>query len=141
VAVFAVALCAVGAGAQDAQQVASPYQGEYPYTIGSDLTPNVSVEGVQIDAVRVAPPENKQVAADSDVEVTVTSTFTNNGTKTARVMVVLLLEDEQGNALDRLQMSTVRVPSGKTRSGDGRFTVRGRSVLETQKVYLFCELE
>jgi hypothetical protein len=141
VAAFGVTLLASWAGAQDVEQVASPYQSEYPYTIGTDLTPQVSVDGVHIDAIRVAPRQEGEIAADRDVEVEVTSTFTNNRPKTVHVLVVLLLEDEQGNALDRLEMPSVRVPSGKTRSGGERFTVRGRVVLDTQKVYLFCELE
>jgi hypothetical protein len=141
VAAFGVALLATWVGAQDVEQVASPYQGEYPYTIGTDLTPPVSVEGVHIDAIRVAPRQEGEIAADRDIEVEVTSTFTNNGAKTVRVLVVLLLEDGQGNALERLEMPSVRVPSEKTRSGNERFTVRGRIVLDTQKVYLFCELQ
>ena len=141
VAGFGVALLATWVGAQDVEQVASPYQAEYPYAVGTDLTPQVSIEGVQIDAIRVAPREQGEVAADRDVEIEVTSTLTNNGAKTVHVLVVLLLEDGQGNALERLEMPSVRVPSEKTRSGNERFTVRGRIVLDTEKVYLFCELQ
>ncbi len=141
VAAFGAAMLAVVAGAQDVEQVASPYQAEYPYTVGTDLTPPVSIDGVHIDAIRVSPREGQDLTADRDIELEVTSTFTNNGSKTVHVLAVLLLEDEQGNSLQRLELPSVRVPSGKTRSGAERFTVRGRVVLDLHKVYLFCELD
>jgi hypothetical protein len=141
VAAFGAAMLAVAAGAQEVEQVSSPYQGEYAYTVGTDLTPHVSIDGVQIDALRIAPREGEEVTADRDVQVGVASTFTNNGSKTVHVLVVLLLEDEQGNSLERLELASLRVPSGKTRSGDQQFSVRGRVVLDLRKVYLFCELD
>lgn len=127
--------------AQQVDQVSSPYQGEYEYQVGSDLEPGVSVDGVLIERLRVAPRNPAASPEENTVEVEIAYSLTNGSQRTARVLLVLLLEDEQGNVLDRLELPPVRIGSGKTKEDGERRDVRGRAISETRKLYLYCELQ
>ncbi len=138
------AVSLIGATTLDAQQVeqaTSPFQAEFEYRIGDELRPQVSVDGVLIDLIRIAPRRAEAISEEGETDVEITWSFSNAGSRTARVLLVLLLEDEQSTSLERVELPATRVASGKTKDDTTRTSIRGRALLDTRKLYVYCELE
>ena len=146
VTVFVVlAMCmTVAIGAQDAEFRAAdnPYQEEFAYQLGQELTPNVEIEGVRWMSVRLRPRDEGEIDPEKDdVDVVLSVAFDNRGTDDARVQVIVLLEDDAGRPLDRLSVDPIRVRDGRTQEADEKFRVPGASLLAVGRIYLFLELE
>ena len=73
------------------QAVANPYQDGYPYAVGDDLAPNVSIDGVRWTLVRVAAKGERDIAADKEIPVVVDLEFENRRDRTVDLVVVLIM--------------------------------------------------
>ncbi len=122
-------------------QSANPYQGELPYTVGTDLMPAVEVDGVRWRLLRVAPKDPEDVRSGQLVAGWVTLELENTRDRGATAVVVVLFEDEQGNGLERVECDPVAVPRGEVKTVRQKIKLQGDVFLATRKVYLFCEIQ
>jgi hypothetical protein len=141
--VFAAAGIASLAAAQetDFRPVSNPFQEGYSYRIGEDLVPAVDLEGLRWTLVRVAAKSDREISAGQDVQVNVDIEFENRGENAVKVLVVLLLEDQQGNPLERLQIEPFRAGAGRFKAVRQKLKVPGDALLATEGLYLFCEIQ
>lgn len=135
-----VAAVAAPALAQEFMSAPNPYQGEFAYTIDSELKPAVEVEGVRLRMVRVALKSPDDVRSGQGAAATILYDLENVGEATATAALVVLLEDEQGNGLDRVECEPARVVAGGAKSFRHKVRIQGDALLATRKVYLFFEI-
>lgn len=139
-----VALVAVAAPAQDGEfvQVANPFQDGFSYRVGDDLTPSVEIDGVRWRTVRIAVKGDREIEPDRAVPITVELQFESRRDDNVEVLVILLLEDDLGNGLERLRCDPpFKLPPGSLKDLQFKFKVEGRNLLGTRNLYLFCELQ
>jgi hypothetical protein len=137
-----LALVAVAATAQEATDYTTaenPFQGEYALTVGQPLTIRVDIQGVLIDSITVAPPAS--LPADGKVECTVTVAGANESARKVAITVVLLLEDANSQALERLSLAPFKVKSRRPFNVQQRLDVQVASLAATQRTYLFLKVD
>jgi hypothetical protein len=140
-----VASAAVGtpvAAAQDAEwrTVESPYQEDLRVAVGTTFAPGVEIDGVRWRSLRIAPAEGETVAAGETVQTEVSLELENRGNKTVQVLVILLLEDEDGAPLDRIEAIRFKVGGGRLKERTETVALSGDALLETRRVYALCEI-
>jgi hypothetical protein len=132
------------AGLLPAQEYASapnPYQGEFTYKVDTELKPLVEVEGVRWPLLRVAPKNADEVRSGQSAAITIAYDLENVRDQAAKVVLVVLFEDAQGNGLDRVECDPVQVPGGSVKSARQKTKVQGDVLLATEKLYLFLEVQ
>jgi len=132
---------AVAAQSPDFTQVTSPFQDEFEYSVNTDLRPGVEVDGVRWTRFGVHTKEGKEIVADKEIPVTVEFDFVNQESSGARILVIVLFEDERGTPLDRIECNPVRASSERRKESIQKFKLAGNVLLAVRKVYLFCEVE
>jgi hypothetical protein len=129
------------AAAQDADYTAvdNPFQEEFDYRVGADLRPLVAVDGVRWIRFSIRPRSDREFEPAKPVPVTVEVDVLNNG-DSADVLLIVLLEDENGTKLERLELDKIRAGRDRLREEVQKHKIT-ESVLEaTRKVYLFFEV-
>lgn len=143
VASLLVVACVVPVGAQDddVQTSANPYQEDVSYRIGDDLTPNVEVDEVRWLGARVAPRKDEEPAPGEETAVQVDLRFDNRGRKGATLIVVLLLEDDNGSELHRLACPEMRLGGNRVKEFRHKLTAPGEALLNSRRMYLFFRVQ
>lgn len=137
-------VAAVPIASQDTEfeQVANPFQDGYSYDIGDELAPNVEIDGVRWRSVRIATKGDRDIEPDKNVSITVDLEFENLRDDAANILVIVLLEDDLGNGLERLRCDPpFKLAPGSLKQPQFKFKVAGRNLLGTRNLYLFCELQ
>ena len=130
--------------AQEAEfaQVDNPFQDGFSYRVGDDLGPAVEIDGVRWRRVRIAPRSDREIEPDKSVPIIVDLEFENRREENVEVLVILLLEDDLGNGLERLRCDPpFKLAPVSLREQQFKFKVEGRNLLGTRNLYLFCELQ
>jgi hypothetical protein len=145
---FSATVLAIGvlinlAAAQESafRPVSNPFQDGFAYRVGDELAPDVDIEGVRWTQLRVAPRGDREIEADQSMAINTELEFDSALDHSVTALVVVLLQDEQGTPLDRLQCDPFRIAGGRLKKERQRFTVSGRALLATRSVYIFCELQ
>jgi hypothetical protein len=134
-------LVAMTAAAQDAANYTtseSPFQAEYPITIGAPVELHVAVTGVRFATVTLTP--TQEVKPGEPIRCEVAMAGDSVATGKATVTAVLLLEDKDGKGLERLVLDNFKVKS--ERPFDVKQTLRatGDNLLAAAKVYVLIEV-
>lgn len=129
------------AGAQDAPAFtpsSSPFQEEYELTLGRPVQVRVDIIGVRIATLTVTPAA--EVEAGREIRTEFAFTGENSAADRATVNAVVLIENADGHALERVTLDSFRVRG--ERSFDERQTVRvaGDSLAAAARVYLLLEV-
>lgn len=122
-------------------QAESPFQDEFEYRVDTDLRPRVEVDGVRWVRFGVHAKEGQEIVADEEIPVTVEVDVVNQSPDTARVLVIVLFEDAEGAPLDRIECKQFKVSGERGKDSVQKFKLAGRVLLDTRKVYLYCEVE
>ncbi len=139
---LAMAANAVPAFGQDSEWTAvdNPYQEDVEYSIGDTFNPGVVVEGVRWHSFIVAAPDRAFASDRVNVSTDLTVQVENRGTKSAKVLVILLLEDAEGNPLERIEVRQFKVPSGRLKERTESIVLSTATLNSTERVYLFFEV-
>ena len=134
---------AVLAGAQEGppRDVGNPYQEDVVYDLGDDLVPDVAVEGVWWSLLRLTPNSGQRPEPGEHTPVVADLRFDNRSERSARLSVVVMLEDRDGNQLERLKFPGFKLASNRVKEFQYKFTVPGEDLLATRRVYLFCQVD
>jgi hypothetical protein len=141
-AVLTVAPMAPPAAAQnpDWRTVDNPYQEDIEYAIGTTHEPRVEVGGVRWRSFKIETPDRDPFAAGEPVSTEVTVEFENRSNKSARILVILLLEDEDGSPLDRIEMKPFKLAGGRLKETKTTAELPTAIVESARRVYLFFEI-
>lgn len=141
-ALLVVTTAPVAAQDHEYATVSNPFQDGFSYRIGDDLAPNVEIDGIRWRLVRVATKGDREIEPDKNVPITVSLEFESLRDDAVYVLVILLLEDDVGNGLERLRCDPpFRVAAGVVKELHVKFKVAGENLLGTRNLYLFCELQ
>jgi hypothetical protein len=141
--VVTVTLGFVGhASAQEAmwRLVDNPYQEDLDYTLGTTLTPRVEIDGVRWRSFLLESRRDPNLAAYDQIPVDLTVEVENRSTQTEKVLIILLLEDADGAPLDRIEVKTFKIPSGRLKERTQSADILGQVLLDTRRVYAFFEV-
>ena len=138
-----ITVMAATAVAQDADYRAmdSPFQESYEFAINTDLQPKVEVAGVRWTRFGVYVKGDAEIDPGKDNPVTVELGFVNTGSESVKVLVIALLEDENGVTINRLECAKVKAGRDRLKESVQKFKVPGAVLLAAHRVYLFCEVE
>jgi hypothetical protein len=114
----------------------NPFQAEYAFTAGQPIALKVRIDNVEFDNLIIAP----EPTSGDTVSCQVTIDGTNHGGKVTAT-TVLLLEDSDGHALERMTMAPFRIKSDRAFSRDETIKVQSASVSGAARVYLFLKLD
>ena len=136
-------VCALPVTAQDepVRVLEGVYQEDVAYRVGDQLEPRVEVDGVRWLEVSVAPRDGEELTADQDARVEVRLSFDNRERRGATLIVVLLLEDEEGGQLHRLSLPEMRLGGNRAKEYDHKEQVPGQALLDTRRMYLFFRVQ
>jgi hypothetical protein len=132
-------LWAVWSPAADPTAAHSPYQGEIAFQLGQPLDPGVNIDGVIWSDVQVTP--KGKLTSGRPVKTEVVLGFKNTSPQDVRILVILLFEDEQGEALDRVEIKPASLSAGKARRFKQRLKIQSDVLSSARKLYLFCEVQ
>ena len=121
------------------EEAGNPFQTEPDFTINTELTPQVEVDGVRWMRFTVRTKEGREIAPDRITPVFVELDLFNT-IESARVLVIVLFEDENGNPLDRIECPEINVGRERLREAVQKHKVDGSVLLATRKVYLLFEV-
>ena len=128
--------------AQDADWriVGNPYQEDIEYSFGSTHTPRIEVDGVRWHSFRIETPDGALLTDGETVETDVTLEIENRRTKSAKILVILLLEDENGNPLDRIEVKQFKVTGGRLKERTETASLSSEIITSARRVYVFFEV-
>lgn len=118
----------------------NPYQEDIEYTAGATHNPMVQVEGVRWRSFSIERPDFGLVDDDEIVETEVILEFESRRDKSARILVILLLEDENGAPLDRIEAKPFKLAAGRLKERKISAEIQAGDLKAAQKVYLFFEV-
>lgn len=134
---------ATAASAQESQYrvVESPFQEDFEFAVNTDLEPGVEVAGVRWTRFGVHVKGEREIEAEKNIPVTVELGFVNTNSGGAKVLVIALFEDAEGNPLERVECSKVNANTNRLKESVQKFKISGSVLTAVQRVYLFCEVE
>ncbi len=121
------------------RQVENPFQDEFDYTVNTDLTPNVEVDGVRWARFAVRTKEGDDFATDRITQISIELDLFST-TESAKVLVFVLFENENGAPLGRIECKKVTTGRERLRESVQKFKIDSSVLLATRKVYLLFEV-
>ena len=140
VATAAVIAAPVGAQSSDWRVVENPYQEDIEISIGETHSPRVEVEGIRWRALTIDGPDGAQLIPGEDVELEVALEFENRRNKSAKILVILLLEDAEGRPLDRIEAKQFKLAAGRLKERRESATISETNYKAVERVYVFFEV-
>ena len=143
--VIGCVICAL-AGTVAAQEgeyrvVQSPFQEDFELTVNTDLRPMVEIAGVRWTNFGVHTKGDREIDPEKTNPITVELGFVNTNPEGAKVLVIALFEDANGNPLARVECARVKVNNDRLKESVQKFKVAGMVLQTMRRVYLFCEVE
>ncbi len=141
-AVVSVAAIAAPAAAQSAdwRVVENPYQEDIQYSLGSTFTPRVEVEGVRWRSFLIEAPDRALLIDGEEVKIEVAMEFENRGNTSAKILVILLLENADGNPLDRIEVKRFKLAGGRLKERTETVKLPAATIKAVSRVYVFFEV-
>ena len=120
--------------------VENPYQEDIEYDVGTTLAPMVEVDGIRWRSFSVERPDFSQIEDSETIDTEVVFEFENRRNKSARILVILLLEDESGAPLDRIEGRPFQLGGGRLKERRETARISAGNLKAAQRVYLFFEV-
>jgi hypothetical protein len=124
----------------DGRQVENPYQEEFDYELGERLELDVQIGALVLNSLRVVAGNQDDIEAGKTVKAFVYLELENPSDSSASIDTILLLEDEQGIQLERVELKSVKVSSGDAKEDDQKVKLDGRTLRDLGKIYLYAEV-
>jgi hypothetical protein len=121
--------------------VENPFQGDFQFTVNSDLRPMVEVDGVRWERFGVYVKGDREIEPDKNIPVTVELGFVNTNPDGVKILVIALFEDRNGHPLERVECERVGANSDRLKESTQKFKISGAVLNDVRRVYLFCEVE
>jgi hypothetical protein len=138
-----ISALAMTATAQEAgyRAVGNPFQDGFDFVVNAELQPMVEIAGVRWTRFGITVKGDRDIDIEEDTPVTVELGFVNTNSKSVKVLVIALFEDENGVTLDRLECARVKAGNDRLKESAQKYRISGAVLQATRRVYLFCEVE
>jgi len=124
----------------DWRVVDNPYQEDIEYVVGTTHEPGVEVDGIRWRSFGIVTPERDPFAGGEPIRADVLVEFENRNSKSAKVLVILLLEDEDGAPLDRIEVGQFKLSGNRLKERKVTAELAPEVVDATRRIYIFCEV-
>ncbi len=138
VLVFAGGVAAQGA---DRREVGSPFQEEFDFTIGQTLDLNIRIDGINWSTLRAGAGDEADWREGKKIKTSFTNELENLTNTPLTLSVIILLEDDRGRQLERIELKKIKVGAGRYDEDIQKIKVDGGVLAETSKVYTVAEVE
>jgi len=131
------------ASAQDAdlRKVTSPFTEEFDHKIGQTLNLDLRVDGIKWTLIKTSAGNRTDWEDGRDTKTTFTTEL-ENLTDTPRILsIIILLEDERGRQLDRVELKGIKAKPGKSVKDVQKIKIDGALLSDTSKIYIFAEVQ
>lgn len=118
----------------------NPYQEDIVYTVGAPHAPMIEVDDVRWRSFSIERPDFALVEDDEIVDTEVILEFENRRSKSVKILVILLLEDENGAPLDRIEAKPFKLSAGRLKERKENAKLSAADLKAAQRVYLFFEV-
>jgi len=135
-----VAATPVMAQNSDWRVVENPYQEDIEYSIGTTHVPNIEIDGVRWRSFRIEAPDSSLLVDGKTVKTELTLEFENRRTKSAKILVIFLLEDENANPLERIEAKQFKVAGGRLKEKKETANLPSEVIRSARRVYVFFEV-
>jgi hypothetical protein len=135
-----VLMVCAGAMAQEFRTVENPFQEEFPYRVPNDLRPMVDVDMIRWSKMTIAPKKGKSIVTGKLNAVTVSLELENLNTRTANVLFIVLLENENGQKIGRFEAKKIKVRGEKTTTYSEKAKIEGQVLQDTAKIWVLFEV-
>jgi hypothetical protein len=130
----------VRAQSSDWRVVDNPYQEDIEYSLGDTHTPRVEVEGIRWRSFKIEGPDTTLLEDGEEAEIEVTLEFENRRNKSARILAILLLEDADGNPLERIEAKQFKLTGGRLKERKETARIPATNLKAVERVYVFFEV-
>jgi hypothetical protein len=141
--IFAL-VAALVAGALFAQETPAytpgenPFQGDFTFVLGQAVGLHVDIQGVRLDSVTVS--AVGEVRPGQKVKCEAVLAGNNTTDKKPTLTTVLLLEDADGQTLEKVTLDPFKAKAGREFQERQKVTVGGDALAAAHKVYLFIQV-
>ncbi len=125
---------------QDLEGGETSAQDGFPYVIDETVDPKLELAGVRFNRVRVAPKDMDKVRSGKEISSTVYLGFENTSELAAKVRVLIALEDADGNQLDVIESTEIKIGAGDVKEEKLKKRIEGDALLATQSIYIDFEI-
>jgi hypothetical protein len=127
---------------QDAEwrEVDNPYQEDLPFSLGEPILPRIDVDGIRWHSLVVEGPSTGLIAAEQDVDVEVRLDVENRTNSGAKLLIILLLENADGEPLGRIELRQFKVGGEKRKERSESSRMASEILRQAESVYLFFEI-
>lgn len=122
------------------RKVDNPYQEDVEYAIGAVYEPGVEANNVRWHSFKIETPEEGPFAAGEQVRVEVTVEVENRADKSEKILVILLLENEDGDPLDRIGVKPFKLASGRLKERKEVVRLPAEVIGSASRVYVLFEI-
>ena len=116
----------------------NPFQGDFTFVLGQAVGLHANVQGIHLDGVTVS--ALGEVRPGEKVKCEAVVTGSNTTDKKATLTVVLLLEDADGKALEKVALDPFKGKAGKEFQERQKVVIGGDAAAGARKVYLFIQV-
>ena len=116
----------------------NPFQGDYALTIGEPVVLRAEVEGIWIDELTVT--SLAAVKPGEKIKCEVSIAGMNKTDKKAHLTSVLLLEDGEGKALERVTLDPFKAKPGKQFREKKKLVIANDTLAFAHRVYVFIQV-
>lgn len=120
--------------------VDNPYQEDVPYTINEVFEPGVTVEGVRWLSFSIVSPNREALDDEQPAQVDARVVMENRRPKSAKILVILLLEDADGRPLERIEIRQFKVPGNRVKDRTETVELSKAVLDDTRRAYIFLEV-
>ena len=120
--------------------VENPYQEDIEYNIGTTHAPMVEVDGIRWRSFSLELPDFGTVEDNETVNIEMVLEFENRRTKSVKILVILLLEDENGDPIDRITAKPFKLTGGRLKERKETAKLNVGDLKAARRVYLFFEI-
>jgi len=123
------------------REVSSPFGEEFDFKVGQTLDLNLRINGIKWTVLRASAGDDEGWTAGKKTKTTFTSEFENLTDTALALSAIILLEDERGRQLERIELKKIKVGPGRYNEDIQKIKVDGGNLAQTAKIYIFAEVE
>jgi len=139
-AILAVAGITAAQGT-DLRDVSSPFQEEFTFKVGQTLDLNLRIDGIKWAVLKASAGDKTEWTAGKRVKTSITTEMENLTNTPLAIRIILLLEDDRGRPLERIELRKIKVGVGRYNEDLQKVKVDGGNLADTAKAYIFAEVE
>lgn len=125
----------------DLREATSPFQEEFDFRIGQTLELELRIDGLRWAVLRAGAGDSEDWTTGKKVKTYFTNELENLTDMPLTMSAIILLEDERGRQLERVELKRIRVGGGRYIEDIQKIKIDGGTLSETAKIYIFAEVK